>query len=273
MIVVPNPYLTTSGTGLVYTHTGRHSTLSLSVGAYNIAPAFYSVYSTPYYVAPYGYNGINQVTVVYTAQPTPPAGLPFVAAAPRALRLDDLGMLDPDLRADPPDKPKQPPPDPKLPGGRDAGVFRPLAPDNRDRAVRPVPPEPPPRPAPQPPERDLPRPVPPEADAKVDGERQLKLGREAYAAREYGRAIQRFREAARRTPDDAMPYFLLGQSLFAAGRYPEAVEAIRAGVGLRPDWPKARFTPRDLYGPIAAVFVDHLRRLREALDLLPDDHR
>ncbi len=99
----------------------------------------------------------------------------------------------------------------------------------------------------------------------------MKRGREAHAAKEYGRAIQRFRDAAKRTPDDAVPQFLLAQSLFAAGRYAEAVDAVHTGVRLRPDWPNARFPPRDLYGPNAAEFADHLRRLREALDLLPDD--
>jgi hypothetical protein len=263
VIVVPNPYLGSPGAGFFYGRSGRHARLAFMVGAYN-----------PYFGAPYASNTISQVTVVYTPPPIQQTSV-VINAAPRILRLDDLGTLDPDLRADPPPERRLPPPDPQLPGGRDAGPFRPLAPDNRERANRPVPPDPQPRPDPrpdpQPPPDKLPRPLPPDANPKAEGEQQLKLGREAFAAREYGRAIQRFRDAAKRLPDDATPLFLLGQGLFAAGRYPEAVEAIRAGVGLRPDWPGARFAPRDLYGPNAADFADHMRRLREALDLLPDD--
>ena len=264
IVVVPNPYLGGNG-GLLYARTGRHSSLMVSVGGYNVVPAYYG-YGNPLYPPPYGYNGINQVTVLYP----PPLALPppqLLANAPRVLRLDDLPLLDPDLRADPPPKPL---PDPQLGGGKDAGVFRPLAPDNRDRAAKPIPLEKV-LPKPREPVGDLPRPAPAALDPRVESERQIKLGREAYAAREFGKATQRFRDAARGAPGESLPYFLLGQSLFSAGRYPEAVEAIRVGVVLRPDWPAVRFPPRDLYGPNPADFNDHLRRLREALLLLPDD--
>jgi hypothetical protein len=266
LVVVPNPYLGASGSGFFYGRSGRHSAFALAVGSYN-----------PYLGVPYGYSAINQVTIVYPPIYTPllqPAPvLSSVSPAPRVLRLDDLAMLDPELRPDQAINRNQPP-DPQLPGGREAGVFRPLAPDNRDRANRPVPPEPArkPEPAPLPrPQVDLPRPTPPDADPKVEGDQQMKRGREAHAAKEYGRAIERFRDAAKRAPGDAMPLFLLAQSLFAAGRYDEAVDAVQAGVRLRPDWPTVRFPPRELYGPNAADFADHLRRLRDALDVLPDD--
>jgi hypothetical protein len=262
VVIGPNPYL--GGTGVVYASHGRHASFALGISGY---------WGNPFWNSPYGYNAINQVTVVYAPPPvtTTTVILPPPVLGSRIVRLDDLGTLDPELRADAPRVPDRAPPPapapapapmPPLPGGRDAGVFRPLAPDNRDKAAKPVVPEP---------KGELPRPAPPEADPKAEAARQLKVGREAHAAREYGRAAQRFREAARQTPDDALPYLLLGQSLFAAGRYAEAVEAIRAGVTLRPDWPDARFAPRELYGDNAAEFNDHLRRLREALDMLPDD--
>jgi hypothetical protein len=259
VIVVPNPYVGPPP-GFYFSQSGRRSSVAISIGGYG---------GNPFFSSPIGYGGgISQVTLVYPPQSVVAQQQP-AAAGPRILRLDDLASLDPDLRPDPmPEKPRNPP----LPGGREAGVFRPLAPDNRDRAVRPLPPEPAPKPnLPPAPVGNLPRPAPANADPKVEGDEQLKLGREAYAAREYGRATQRFRDAARRMPDDAQPYLLLGQSLFAAGRYPEAVEAIRAGVGLRPDWPNARFAPRDLYGPNVADFTDQMRRLSDALEVLPDD--
>jgi hypothetical protein len=261
-----------SGTGIVYTRSGRHSSLALAFGS----P---SLYGGGFYTTPFGYTGINQVTVIY-APPTviqaPPP--PVLAMAPRVLRLDDLPMLDPSLRSDPiPDRERMPPPPaPDLPGGRDAGVFRPLDPDNRNRAARPAKPvEPLPRPMPPPepapPAGELPRPPLPAADPKAESTRQMALGRTAFSAREYGRAAQRFRDAVKLTPAEPLPYFLLGQSLFAGGRYLEAAAAIRSGVQLRPDWPGVRFPPRELYGPNAADFEDHLRRLRAALEELRAD--
>ena len=62
VVFVPNPYV---GNGLYFSRYGRHSSLSFSLGAYNVAPAYF-------YGAP-GYNAINQVTIVYTPQLAPPA--------------------------------------------------------------------------------------------------------------------------------------------------------------------------------------------------------
>lgn len=290
VIVVPNPYIGGTGTGIYYTHGGHHGRLTVALTSY--APPGYSYgYFSPFYAGPYGYSVINQTTVVYAPPPLVPLPAPFPAVAPgggglppfvggagRIIRLDDIGQLDPSLRADAPERPNRNRP---LPGGREAGPFRPLEPDNRERAARPVPAEqPPPKPVAPPPAprapgaepgADLPRPARPDADPKAESVRQLKLGRDAFVAGEYGRAIQFFRDAARATPEESEPYFLLAQGLFAAGRYPEAVDAIRVGLALRADWPKARFAPRDLYGPNAADFNDHVRSLRDALQLSPND--
>ena len=274
VIVLSNPYVATSGGGLFYSRSGRHSSFSLAVGTVNVAPLYYA---GPYYAAPYAYSGVSRVTVVYGPAPALPAPT-LVAAMPRVLHLDDLGVLDPNLRGEfPPDRkapePVAPPQGPALPGGRDAGVFKPLAPDNREQANKPVPAEkpkpPPPPPVPPPPE--LPRAARPDADPKNESKRLIDLGRTAFAAREYGRAAQRFRDAAKQAPDDAMPHFLFAQALFAAGQYAAAVDAIRDGMRLRPDWPTARFPPRDLYGPNAADFAEHLGQLRAALGQSPND--
>jgi Tetratricopeptide repeat len=273
--VVPVPVVVgNSGSGVLVTRPGRHTTLAF--GAVNVGP---TLYGSPFFGS---YPGISQVTVIYSTPPVQPAPMPVVAAGPRVLRLDDLPLLDPSLRSDPiPDRVPPPRPAepvaPPLPGGRDAGVFRPLEPDNRDRANRPGVPAPPPPPAPPAPQGprpfdvDLPRPPMPEADPKTESGRLIALGRVAFAAREYGRAAQRFREAVKLTPADEMPYFLLGQALFAAGRYPEAVAAIRVGVQLRPDWPMVRFPPRELYGINAVDFEDQQRRLRQSLEEFRND--
>jgi Tetratricopeptide repeat len=101
--------------------------------------------------------------------------------------------------------------------------------------------------------------------------RQVRLGKQAFEAEEYGRAAQRFREANRLLPDEPLPYFLLAQTLIALGKYHEALDAILAGMAKQPDWPAARFRPIDLYGGGAAEYPEHLLRLDDALKKHPTD--
>src|SRR5439155_2525697 len=125
----------------------------------------------------------------------------------------------PELRVEPPDEPPLP--------GRDAGVFRPLDPDNRDRARRPVvPPKEQPKrdPVPPPPERPLP-PPPMKQNPVDEGQRQLELGKEAFARGEYGRAAERFRQAVDLMPANPLAHLLLGQAQLALGNNPRAFDA------------------------------------------------
>jgi Flp pilus assembly protein TadD len=117
----------------------------------------------------------------------------------------------------------------------------------------------------------LPKAPLPEAEPKDESARQVALGKEALAAQEYGRAVSRFRQSTKLFAHDAMAHFLLAQALFALGKYDEAVDAIHAGMRLRPDWPKSRFRSVELYGPNAADFPEHLKRLEAVLDRHPDD--
>ena len=235
-LVVVNPYLGTSGTGIFYTHGSRHGRLTISLGSYSPGGYYYG-YGSPFFAGPYGYNSISSVTVVYGPPPllAPPlpflvpqplgAGQPFGGGGGGTLRLDDLGQLDPTLRADHrmPATATGSRAIALCPAAATPGVH-PLAPDNRDRAARPVPaepprkPDPPPeaprRPAPMPvpfdPAAELPRPARPDADQKAEGERQLKLARDAFAAQEYGRAAQlisakRLQACPRRCAATAVP--------------------------------------------------------------------
>ena len=114
--------------------------------------------------------------------------------------------------------------------------------------------------------------VEPKKPAPVDEhERQVRLGKEAFEAEEYGRAVLRFREANRLRPEAAMPYFLLAQSLIATGKYHEALDAILAGMVRNPDWPAVAFSPIDLYGGAFAEYPEHLLRLDEAMKKHPGD--
>ena len=129
---------------------------------------------------------------------------------------------------------------------------------------------------------DLPPPVPKEPvpvvpvpavpeDAVEGAARQVRLGRASFEAGEYGRAAQRFREANRLRPGEALPYFLLAQSLIAQGKYHDALDATLAGMARRPDWPAERFRPVDLYGADVAEYPEHLLRLDAALKRHPED--
>jgi hypothetical protein len=174
----------------------------------------------------------------------------------------------------PPAPPRQPaepvqPPKPKPPADNAPGGFRP---------VRPEEPKPPPKPA-EPPRKEkpkekppeLPRPPFPQSDPRAEGARLTALGLEAFAAAQYGRAAQRFRQATQVNPNDSRAYFLLAQAEVALGKYDEAVEAIYQGMRIDPDWPTANFRPVTLYDGNVADWPEHLQRLQEALARHPND--
>ena len=254
--------------------TGR-----LGIGFSAFAPAYYG----PLY--PYGYG--SSTTIVQLYSPPPPTVVIAPAPAPALPRFNfvDEPVLRPGQQVPLVQAPPRDAPEPPLPGAP-AGAFRPVRPEDRARALAPVPPELPrplpdrpkppekpkaeEKPAPKPPAR-LPRPPQPEADPQAESARQAALGREAFANQEYGRAVNRFRQAVAATPDDPLPRFLLAQTFFAMGKYAEAVESIEQGLRLRPDWPKERFAPLELYEPNVALYPEQLRRLEETLAQHPDD--
>lgn len=128
-------------------------------------------------------------------------------------------------------------------------------------------------PAPKAPGREpAPRQAPaPDPDADTENERQNNLGRDAFAAGEYGRAADRFAQAIRVAPKKPLSHFLRAQAQFALGKYRDATASILAGLKLQPDWPATKFNPRELYGENAADHALHLERLRLALERSPDE--
>jgi hypothetical protein len=269
----PGPYFG-HGRSITYTRASRHRALSLSVGGFAARAYAYGAL-LPGFVPP---PPPPVVTVVYTPPPPPPQ---LVVVSPTRILVDGLPLdiLPRDRQEMPPaaEPPERLPP-PALPG-ENAGAFRPLDPGNRERARRPLPPEPPPPPppkkpeAPKPPEqpKEPPRPPRPENDARPEHVRLLDLGRRAFAALEYGRAAQRFRQATQVAPAEPTAYFLLAQALFALGKYDDAVAAIHAGMERDPDWPKGRFRPLELYGPNVADYAEQLQRLDDVVKRHPDD--
>ena len=203
-------------------------------------------------------------------------GPPIIIASPPDLGLDPIAPLANRLVVPPPEEefpPPRPRPmpmeDPPLPG-RDAGVFKPLDPGNRDRAQKPAPPAPKDQPPPPAPDQLFRRPAP-EADPRTESERRIELGKEAFERGEYGRAAERFRQAAELAPNNALPQFLLGQAHIALGNHRRAFDAILAGLRLDPDWPRKPFRPLDLYGNNVTDHSDHTQLLEDLLAATPAD--
>lgn len=252
-IIVYNPYFPT--TSVTYTtRIGRHSTLSVTSGA----PGLYGYGYLPLFPR-YAYSSSLNI-IVYSPStivlPRDPLYGADIDVAPEVL---PRRLADRDADAMP---------------GRDVGDFRPLEPNNRKRAEQPLPPpEPIPPPPPPPPVNvpPLPRPPEPQADPVAESARLLGIGKAAFADQEYGRAAERFLQAAKLAPNDAMPRFLHAQALLAQGKYLDAVDSIGVGLALQPDWPLKRFQPLELYGQHVAAYPEHLRRLEDTLSKHPND--
>jgi hypothetical protein len=156
----------------------------------------------------------------------------------------------------PPDQPRNPPPDrPRAPAPQ---LAAPPAP-------KPEAPKPERRPA------ELPPPPQPEPNPRAEHDKQIALGKAAFANGEYGRAAHRFRLAIAAVPDEPMGQLLLAQALVALAKYQEAFDAIGVGVRQQPNWPTSRFRPLELYGDNVADYSDHLARLEQVLQQQPDD--
>jgi hypothetical protein len=237
-----------------------------------------SPYRTSYLAPPYCYpvtraSFFQPVTPIFVG---PPSWLGMALVQERPL-----------LDADPPtivamSRPRRVEPPPlwlPMDPGEPASVFRPILPEDRARVQQPEQPampakKPPPAPEPKAPlvePKPLPRPRQPDANPKVESLQQIRLGREAFAAQEYGRAERRFQQAVQVLPQDAHAYFLLAQAQFALGKYAEAVSSIHAGMRLQVNWPSALFWPRDLYESNVDDYNEHLKNLARALSRYPDD--
>jgi len=241
-------YLVGPGYGFTYTRQTRHSLFSLSVGGFT-GPS-YASNGAVLVGSIGGYPGpvfVPQPVVVVQAAPAAVvvAQRPGVVVDQLALDVLPREFLQARGVRLPPERPPEP----------------------RAEVV------PPPRQrAPAPPPAELPRPQPPLDDPKAEHARLVDTGRQAFVLGEYGRAADRFRQATRLVPAAPTAHFLLAQAHFAQGKYPEAVDAVAAGLALRPDWPTdPAFLPRDLYGPNVADLNDQRRRLDDALKRLPDD--
>jgi hypothetical protein len=229
----------------------------------------------------------------YACGPSPGLGFGVISiySGPPAMLMPSP-VFPPLAAVPPPQVPLLPQPMPQdgPPPGQVAGGFRPLVPADRPQEA-PRQPARPPAPAPQPPKPpapkpkdeapkpkpaeqrppELPRAPRPEVEPRDESARQVRLGRAAFAAGQYGRASHHFRLAIVSAPGESEPHFLLAQSLLVLGKYAETVAAIHEGLRLQPDWPLRQFRPLELYGDNVADYPEHLAHLEEALARTPDD--
>lgn len=108
------------------------------------------------------------------------------------------------------------------------------------------------------------------ATATARARRFVEFGDERFGAQEFSLALQRYKKAARAAPDMADAYFRQAIALVALGRYVEAAEAVKRGIGLQPGWPAGEFHLDDVYGDNRLAKTDHLERLAEAAWQAPD---
>jgi tetratricopeptide (TPR) repeat protein len=217
---------------------------------------FPSYYSYPYWGDPYLGSGIYYsnpaVVIVPPPAPAPPAPRQQEGEEPkgRLIILPRKGEAAEEAKPLP---------------GKEAGVFRPLQPEDRARALQPPPAE-----IPKPPEAAPPAPEPPKETPPVPVD-LVSRGKQAFASQEYGRAERLFRKLIEKEPRNPLGYFLLAQAQFALAKYEEATQSIHAGLKLQPDWPKSEFRAELLYGPHRPDFQEQLDHIRELVNRNPSD--
>lgn len=242
--------------------------LSLVLGGYGGGP----IYAGPGYgYGPYVIGAPPAITIITQTQPAvvnPPVIInnPLAAVPPQG----EGDLVNPLIFRPRPKQPAGQADEAPLPGAP-AGGFRPVRPEDRMRAQQPVPPDGKAEEKARPFKERLPRPPEPELKPKEEAARQMTLGKQAFAAQEYGRAAARFQEAIRLAPGEVLAYFLLAQADFALGKYREATAAIHEGLRRKANWPTSDFRPIELYGANVADYTEHLDQLRQAQNQNPND--
>lgn len=109
------------------------------------------------------------------------------------------------------------------------------------------------------------------AEARQRAQQFLQFGDQQFAVRNFAGAYERYNKAADAAPDLAEPYFRLGHTLAALGRYDQAVDSYGRGLNLRPDWPSSGFQLAAIYRDQDAARSATLDALKRAAEAKPDD--
>ncbi|MEX2140874.1 MAG: tetratricopeptide repeat protein [Pirellulales bacterium] len=109
------------------------------------------------------------------------------------------------------------------------------------------------------------------AAARERARQFLEFGDQQFAAPNLAAAYDRYKKAADAAPDLAEPYFRLGHTLAAMGRYQQAADSFGRGLNLQPDWPARGLPLAELYRDKDAARLATLDLLKRAAANQPDD--
>ena len=116
-----------------------------------------------------------------------------------------------------------------------------------------------------------PRPRGSNAEARARSEQFLQFGDRQFATPNLAGAYDRYKKAADAAPDLAEPYFRLGHTLAAMGRYEQAADYFGRGLSLAPDWPTQGLQLAELYRDKMAARLATLDTVKRAAAAEPDN--
>jgi tetratricopeptide (TPR) repeat protein len=109
------------------------------------------------------------------------------------------------------------------------------------------------------------------AEARARSEQFLQFGDRQFATPNLAGAYDRYKKAADAAPDLAEPYFRLGHTLAAMGRYEQAAQSFARGLSLQPDWPTHGVPLAELYRDKIAARLATLDMVKRAAAAEPDN--
>jgi len=124
--------------------------------------------------------------------------------------------------------------------------------------------------APKSPRRQTRRELPQPDLARLPAPKLIDLGDELFGKGEFRRAVDCYRAAVKKAPDDPTAAFALGHGLFAIGSYQEAARELRRALRLFPDIVAVPMRRRDFYGDPKDLEAQ-LARLADYVGRHPED--
>jgi tetratricopeptide (TPR) repeat protein len=109
------------------------------------------------------------------------------------------------------------------------------------------------------------------AEARERSRQFIDFGDQQFAALNLAGAYDRYKKASEAALDLAEPYFRLGHTLAAMGRFEQSADAFGRGLNLRPDWPTSGFRLVDIYRDKDAARFATLDMLKRAAAARPND--